>query len=317
MGYLISVTIGMVTFILIGSTGAPIIGFFVGGFICFIPMIIKEREEKAKAVASFLEIAQKRRVELIEQHLSVLALKNQQTLVRDEYGVLDTSKWVAEIDYFIDKVLLADLYVRPYIFGVDTLDPNESLESLNRQADELIAKGQNGVAANVIALKMKAATEKSTARLQSTKRLITSMVCDYLEKEIMSDENSISNIDVDALDPIQFEHHCAELLNGSGWNARVTQASGDQGIDVIAKYGNVKAVFQCKKYSQPVGNGAVQEIIAGKAFEQAHVAAVVSNATYTPSAKQLAGTTGIYLLHYSQLSNFANQLGLVEEVQVG
>ena len=114
------------------------------------------------------------------------------------------------------------------------------------------------------------------------------------------------------LAPIDFEHGCADLLNQNGWVARVTQASGDQGIDVIATYGNVKAVFQVKKYSQPVGNSAVQEIIAGKAFEQAHVAAVVTNATYTASAKQLANATGVFLLHYSELPSFAEKLGLVE-----
>ncbi|MDP2805372.1 MAG: restriction endonuclease [Gallionellaceae bacterium] len=89
----------------------------------------------------------------------------------------------------------------------------------------------------------------------------------------------------------------------------MTKASGDQGIDVVASLGNVKAVFQCKKYSQPVGNAAVQEIFAGKQHEQAHVAAVVSNATYTPSAKQLATTTGVHLLHFSELPEFANRIG--------
>lgn len=90
-----------------------------------------------------------------------------------------------------------------------------------------------------------------------------------------------------------------------------TPASGDQGIDVIASYGNVKAVFQCKKYAQPVGNGAVQEIVAGKQFERADIAAVVSNATFTTSAKQLASTTGVHLLHYSELQGFAEKLGMV------
>ncbi len=85
---------------------------------------------------------------------------------------------------------------------------------------------------------------------------------------------------------------------------------------MIAVYGNVKAVLQCKKYSQPVGNAAVQEIIAGKSFEQAQVAAVVSNANFTPSAKQLASTTGVFLLHFSELPQFAKRLGLVEESQL-
>ena len=103
--------------------------------------------------------------------------------------------------------------------------------------------------------------------------------------------------DTHSLDPIQFEHYFAEILRSNGWDARVTQASGDQGINIIATRGNVKAVFLCKKYSQPVGNGEVQEIVAGKQYDQADIAAVVSNAMFTPSAKQLAGTTGVHLLH--------------------
>jgi restriction system protein len=90
----------------------------------------------------------------------------------------------------------------------------------------------------------------------------------------------------------------------------VTQASGDQGVDVVANLAGLKVVLQCKKYSQPVGNAAVQEVIAGKAFEQAHAAAVVTNATFTPSAKQLATTTGVHLLHYSELSQFSQKLGI-------
>ena len=127
------------------------------------------------------------------------------------------------------------------------------------------------------------------------------------------ENNSPAKIrNLDEVSPIDFEHECADLLNQTGWTARVTQASGDQGIDVIATYGNVKAVFQVKKYAKPVGNSAVQEIIAGKAFEQAHVAAVITNSTFTTSAKKLANATGVFLLHYSELSDFAEELGLIE-----
>lgn len=142
---------------------------------------------------------------------------------------------------------------------------------------------------------------------------------DNLPLEIVADlifayENNTSPKvkNLDDVSPIDFEHQCAEILNQTGWTARVTQASGDQGIDVIATYGNVKAVFQVKKYSKPVGNSAVQEILAGKAFEQAHVAAVVTDSTFTASAKKLANATGVFLLHYSELPDFAEELGLVE-----
>lgn len=104
---------------------------------------------------------------------------------------------------------------------------------------------------------------------------------------------------------IDYEHFCAELLRAAGWNARVTQASGDQGVDIEATRNGKRVVFQCKKYSSPVGNTAVQQILAGKVFYAADVGVVVSNASFTPAAVQLARSTGILLRHHDDLLNFA------------
>lgn len=126
---------------------------------------------------------------------------------------------------------------------------------------------------------------------------IESMILEY-EKNDTSKE-----IDVEQLSPVDFEAYCAKVLQGSGWNASTTKGSGDQGIDVLAYKNGVRAVFQCKKYSSPIGNKAVQEAIAGKAFASADYAFVVTNSEYTASAKELAGKAGVHLFHYSQLSN--------------
>lgn len=136
-------------------------------------------------------------------------------------------------------------------------------------------------------------------------RLIDHLVADH---ENQVSENDLLAANIEQMSPLEFEHHCAQLLRIGGWDATVTQASGDQGIDVIATLGNLKAVLQCKKYAQPVGNGAVQEIIAGKNFERADIAAVVSNASFTQSARALAHTTGVHLLHFSELEGFAERV---------
>ncbi|MBS0984063.1 restriction endonuclease [Gluconobacter cerinus] len=110
------------------------------------------------------------------------------------------------------------------------------------------------------------------------------------------------------MDPFDYERHCALLLEQAGWNARVTQASGDQGADIIATKGGRKIVVQCKLYSQPVGNKAVQEIYTAKQHQQADEAIVASNAGYTIPARQLAATTGVHLLHHQELASFCERL---------
>lgn len=66
------------------------------------------------------------------------------------------------------------------------------------------------------------------------------------------------------MDPLDSERHCAILLENGGWTTRLTPATGDQGADVVAEKEGIRMVVQCKLYSQPVGNKAVQEVFAAK-----------------------------------------------------
>jgi restriction system protein len=103
--------------------------------------------------------------------------------------------------------------------------------------------------------------------------------------------------------PIEYEQFCASKLREAGWDARVTKASGDQGVDIVAEKNGIRLVLQCKWYSQPVGNKAVQEVVAARAYEMAQVAAVVTNSRYTPAAQRLAAVNGVLLLHHTDLGH--------------
>ena len=112
------------------------------------------------------------------------------------------------------------------------------------------------------------------------------------------------------MSPVAFEQHCADFLSMRGWKARTTKGSGDQGVDVLAEKSGVRIVLQCKKYSRPVGNKAVQEAHAAKDFARANRAAVVSNMGYTRGACELARGTGVLLLHFTDLANADRLFGL-------
>jgi restriction system protein len=105
----------------------------------------------------------------------------------------------------------------------------------------------------------------------------------------------------DRTTPLEYEIYCASMLRKNGWEASTTKGSSDQGGDVVASHGKTRIVVQCKLYSKPVGNKAIQEAHAAKAHYGADYAAVVTNAGYTEQARQLANTTGVYLLHHADL----------------
>lgn len=98
-----------------------------------------------------------------------------------------------------------------------------------------------------------------------------------------------------------FEQWVAEALVTYGWEAELTKASGDQGIDVIASKNGKRLGLQCKLYSTAIGNKAIQEAHAGKVYYQLDAAAVMTNAGFTSSAKDLAVVTGVGLFSHHDI----------------
>lgn len=118
--------------------------------------------------------------------------------------------------------------------------------------------------------------------------------------------------DLPEMDPYELEEHVAQVLDAlPGWQASTTTASADQGADVIAvsPEGN-RVAIQVKHYKSSVGNKAVQEIVAAKAFYDCTFAIVfTSGRGYTKSARALAKANGVLLwltkdlMHLQDLAN--------------
>lgn len=101
---------------------------------------------------------------------------------------------------------------------------------------------------------------------------------------------------------VEFEVFCAEQLQRAGWRVALTGASRDQGADMVAERGRERLVVQCKFLSRPVGNYAVQEVVAACAHHQGNRALVVSNQRFTSSCIELAATNDVELCHWSELA---------------
>lgn len=101
---------------------------------------------------------------------------------------------------------------------------------------------------------------------------------------------------------LEFELFCADELRRGGWQVTATGASRDQGADLIAERGKERLVVQCKFLNRPVGNYAVQEVVAARSHHLGNRALVVSNHRFTASAAELAATNGVELCHWSELA---------------
>lgn len=105
-----------------------------------------------------------------------------------------------------------------------------------------------------------------------------------------------------------YEYYVAEYLRSRGYHGvKVTKASGDYGIDVVANKNGRKYAVQCKYYSSPVGIKAVQEAVAGKVHYGCNASMVVTNNTFTDAAKTLAFENDVILLSNVGSSNISYQ----------
>src|SRR5579862_5894216 len=106
-------------------------------------------------------------------------------------------------------------------------------------------------------------------------------------------------LDINKMDGIEFENYIALLLKQAGYNVSGTPVTGDQGADLIALKNGKTYVVQVKRYSDAVGNKAVQEVVAAKSYYNGDIAAVITNSSFTQSAVNLAKKNNVVLINKS------------------
>ena len=117
------------------------------------------------------------------------------------------------------------------------------------------------------------------------------------------------------MDGYQFEYQCAAILKKKHFKKiEVTKSSGDQGVDVLAFKHGKKYGIQCKYYTHPVGNKAVQEAYAGANFYDCEKVIVMTNVTFTKSASELAQKLDVELWDNCPTTPYYNILFRIMEI---
>ncbi len=111
------------------------------------------------------------------------------------------------------------------------------------------------------------------------------------------------------VDGFEFEVWCAEQIQRQGWQIEATPKSGDQGVDIVVRRDGFTVAVQCKRYSSPIGNAAVQEVHSGRTFVSAKGAIVVGTGGFTKAARSIAAISKVELLDALDIANFSEIFG--------
>lgn len=92
-----------------------------------------------------------------------------------------------------------------------------------------------------------------------------------------------------ALSPKAFEHYVASLFRRKGYKVVVRGRSGDHGVDLeLSAAGGRRAIVQCKRYRDTVGEEVVRGLFGTLLHETAHHAFLVTTADISEAARSWA-----------------------------
>jgi hypothetical protein len=135
------------------------------------------------------------------------------------------------------------------------------------------------------------------SRVESERRrLQASLFEEDLSQRTRASAGPVTLDRINLISPEHFEELIAMIYESRGCAARRTGRSGDQGCDVLVEEPGARIVVQAKHYSEAVGNGAVQEAVAAKAYYACDRARVVTNNVFTRGAIELAASNDVELV---------------------
>jgi HJR/Mrr/RecB family endonuclease len=120
---------------------------------------------------------------------------------------------------------------------------------------------------------------------------------------------------VDGMTGPEFERYLARLLTHQGYQVKLTGASGDLGVDMIASRKDQTLAIQAKRQAGKVSRRAVSDAVAGMAHYHCNASMVITNNYFSPGAVELAKSTDCRLVDRGELSgwirNFQARPGVI------
>lgn len=98
------------------------------------------------------------------------------------------------------------------------------------------------------------------------------------------------------LSGLRFELELARLFRALGWDATPTRASGDGGVDIVAKRAGVKFIVQCKNHKLSTGPSVARELYGTLLASDAQRAILASVSGFTEGVNEFVEGKPIELI---------------------
>ncbi len=110
-----------------------------------------------------------------------------------------------------------------------------------------------------------------------------------------------------AMDPVLFEHYVGYLYQKDGYTAYTTATSGDEGIDLFLRKGTKTAVVQVKRYAGSVGQSVVRDLYGAMIHTKANEAMLVTTGTISRPALKWARGKPIDLVDGHEIMSWSRR----------
>lgn len=116
---------------------------------------------------------------------------------------------------------------------------------------------------------------------------------------------------IDGMTGTEFEQRLQAAFQHVGYTVYHVGGRGDYGADLVLDLPGTRTVVQAKRWNNTVGPGAVQEVVASRAYYSAQYAIVVTTSTFTKAALELAASNAVEMWNRDRLTQFlaAQELG--------
>lgn len=113
---------------------------------------------------------------------------------------------------------------------------------------------------------------------------------------------------IDNMTGIEFEKYLKAVFENQGYKVELTPTTNDYGADLVCRRNGEITVVQAKRYSDNVGNSAVQEIVGAKGYYKANKCIVVTNSDFTKQAIKLAKSNDVELWNRDKLKKIIKDM---------